>query len=65
MKIFDYFYENYFVPVVEYVSELFYSLGNFMLNALFVGVLFITAPVWIFPYLIIKYRKERKADNNE
>lgn len=64
MKIFDYFYKNYLVPVFEAVSA-FFPFIEFMLNAFLVCVLFITTPVWIVPYLIIKHRKKRKADRYE
>ena len=65
MKIFDYFYENYLIPLVEGLSETFYPLIENMLNLILVVVLFITTPVWLIPYLIIKYIKERKAGNSE
>lgn len=65
MKIFDYFYENYLVPVGETFSETFYSLIEYMLNCILAGVLFITAPVWLIPYLIIKHIKERKNRNEK
>jgi hypothetical protein len=60
MKTLDYFYENYLVPMFETFSETFYPFIEFLLNIFLAGVLFITVPVWLIPYLIVKHRKGRK-----
>ena len=65
MKIFDYFYEEILVPLVEGLGETFYPLIEYMLNLILVSVLFITTPVWLIPYLIIKRTKERKNRNEK
>ena len=65
MKIFDYFYENYLIPIAENINEAFYPLIEYLLNIMLAGVLFITAPVWLIPYMIIKHRKERKKEDEK
>ena len=54
MKILDYFYEEVVCPVLERVTEIVKSLAIFISNALIMTFLWITLPIWIIPYFIIK-----------
>ena len=62
MKIFDYFYEEILVPSLESINELVFPIIEWMLNGLLAVVLWVTVPIWIIPYLIIKRRKGKNHD---
>ena len=62
MKIFDYFYKEVLNPTLEQINETFFALIDWMLNGLLALVLWVTIPIWIIPYLIIKHRKGKKHD---
>lgn len=57
-KAFDYFYEKNLRPACEYVAELAECTVDLLLNV----ALWLTVPIWIIPYLIIKQKEERKNE---
>lgn len=65
MRIFDYFYEEILVPTLVSVNEVLFPFIEMILNGLLAAVLWITVPIWLIPYLIIKHKKERKNCNEE
>lgn len=54
MKTLDYFYEEVVCPAVERAVEIARDIAIFIANALIMVVLWITLPIWIIPYFIIK-----------
>jgi hypothetical protein len=62
MKIFDYFYEEILVPSLESMNGVVFPLIELMLNGFLTAVLWVTVPIWIIPYLIIKHRKGKSHE---
>lgn len=53
MKMLDYIYEEILCPAWENVSEFILQ----MLDCMFTALVFITIPLWIVPYLIVRKRR--------
>jgi hypothetical protein len=54
--IFDFFYEEYILPAWESYLEFSENVIELFIKI----TMFLTVPVWLPPYLIIKYIKSRK-----
>lgn len=61
MKTFEYICEEYLRPFVETMID----FGKFILSCLFMLVVFVSFPIWIIPYSIIKKIIEKKGADNE
>lgn len=61
MKTLDLFYDEILVPIGERIAE----ISEVFLELLIVVVLFITVPLWIVPYKIIKHRENKKGETDE
>ena len=65
MKVFDYFYENYFLPLVENITDTGQTIWEVFLTVvewLVVVVFFITIPLWLIPYSVVKKKREITAN---
>ena len=61
MKILDYFYDEFLTPVFDEIKSLIQWVYVFLLGI----VLYLTCPIWIIPYLVIKHRKKNKTESGE
>ena len=68
MKTLDYFYENYVIPIIEFLIEIgestsrtFLNFVKYMCSCILAVCLFITLPVWLFPYKVAKAKKKQKS----
>ena len=59
MKTLDYFYTQYLLPLFDMCV----MLGGFIASALLFTVLFVTAPVWLIPYKLMRKTKNDEEGN--
>lgn len=62
MKTLDYFYENYLLPIFDFLKEMSESACDLFLmfiNWILLAVLFLLLPLWIIPYKFWKRKIER------
>lgn len=63
MKVFDYFYENYFLPLVEnitYTAQVIWDVFLIIIGWCLVAALFISMPLWFIPYLVISEKRKKQ-----
>lgn len=53
MNFIDYFYEEYLLPVLYWIAD----ISEMVIETALIAALYITSPIWIIPYFIIRKRR--------
>lgn len=62
MKSLDYFYEDILKPVIE---DLVGFVVDELIDILLTIAYFVTIPLWIVPYAIIRNKRNKRVKNDE
>lgn len=64
VKIMDYIIDG-LLEAWDNIKEACFEIGEFglaIINALILGIFFLTIPIWIIPYLIHRRRSKKEVD---
>lgn len=68
MTSLDYFYEEILMPICSLAVDIVSNCGEFVLvvlDGLLTLVYFLTIPLWIIPYLIIRHKRNKRIETKE
>ena len=65
MKTLDYFYEEILTPVCLGLVDIIIALFCAVLEIMLAVVIFITVPLWIVPYAIIRNKRNKRRSTDE
>ena len=68
MTSLDFFYEEILMPICSFVVDMVLNFADLVLDFLdflLTLVYFITIPLWIIPYLIIRHKRNKRRATDE